>query len=465
MKLSTILMLAFVTLTLISTAGFYTSFRQSENIAIEIVQKDAIVLAMEIADKIDQFIYHHIENFKTYSKYRLLRQEIMRSNEEFEHMQSREASIALQDEAWKNAPKDNITSLMKDLLDNDLSKELKGRKDFLEKEHGHAIYGEIFVTNKYGVIVGLTGRTSDYLQSDEEWWQKTMKEGLFIKDIGYDESAGIYAVNLHLRIDNESGEPIGVLKAVLSIDEIINMLEDIGNVEEHKIEGRYFWVISEEGVLIVSTDPRAFFTTEKPEQFSSLKDTELFRGLTEERGIMTIAGHEDGGEEERLAYSRTTGYMEFKSLRWIIIVENKGNVFFEAINALETRTGIIALCVIILSIIVGIATARIVSNNLKKITFAVDEISKGNFYINLQKGGIEEVNALIDSMSRIMITLKISVLRTKGVEQEEKSPEISGKEATDKIKSSGDKTGDTALEYPLTQLKKSVKKTLAKKRR
>ena len=85
------------------------------------------------------------------------------------------------------------------------------------------IFAELFVTNRYGANVAQTHRTSDYRQGDERWWQEAMKRGLFVSDVGFDESAGIYSVDICLRVQDQQGEPLGVLKAVMNIQEIIEL--------------------------------------------------------------------------------------------------------------------------------------------------------------------------------------------------------------------------------------------------
>ena len=79
-------------------------------------------------------------------------------------------------------------------------------------------YAEIFITNQYGVNVIQSHKTSDYIQNDEKWWQKAKQNGLYLSEGGYDESADVYASDIAIKILNDDGEFIGVLKAVINLE-------------------------------------------------------------------------------------------------------------------------------------------------------------------------------------------------------------------------------------------------------
>src|SRR5215213_9096507 len=51
---------------------------------------------------------------------------------------------------------------------------------------------EVFITDKYGALVGASNRTSDYNQADEEWWQVAWNEGkggVYLGEPALDESS------------------------------------------------------------------------------------------------------------------------------------------------------------------------------------------------------------------------------------------------------------------------------------
>jgi hypothetical protein len=93
--------------------------------------------------------------------------------------------------------------------------------DFQEAHDG---FPEIFVTDARGLVVAATNRTSDYLQSDEDWWKATYEHGRGrsrFGEIEYDESAYSESIPLYVPVvDPGTHEAIGVLKAVCDITAI-----------------------------------------------------------------------------------------------------------------------------------------------------------------------------------------------------------------------------------------------------
>ena len=57
-------------------------------------------------------------------------------------------------------------------------------------------FGEVFFTDANGYNAALTNLTSDFVQSDEDWWQDAWANGLSISDVEFDESSGIFSVDV-----------------------------------------------------------------------------------------------------------------------------------------------------------------------------------------------------------------------------------------------------------------------------
>lgn len=88
----------------------------------------------------------------------------------------------------------------------------------------HTGFKEIFVADGFGLNVGQTGKTSDYYQADEAWWQNSYNEGIgnvLHGKIEFDESSQSEAISLYVPIiDPASSKAIGVLKGVLDLSAI-----------------------------------------------------------------------------------------------------------------------------------------------------------------------------------------------------------------------------------------------------
>ncbi len=97
---------------------------------------------------------------------------------------------------------------------------LRSIMDVDQKSESQFKYVEIFVTNQYGANVAQSHKTSDFRQDDEMWWQKAKQNGIFLSEGGYDESAGVYASDIAIKILDKNGNFIGVPKAVVNIESI-----------------------------------------------------------------------------------------------------------------------------------------------------------------------------------------------------------------------------------------------------
>ena len=79
---------------------------------------------------------------------------------------------------------------------------------------------ELLVTDIQGCLVAASGRTTDFHQADEAWWQGAYAGGegsIHIPPAQYDESAGVWSVSICIPLSSKDEEIIGVAKAVLDL--------------------------------------------------------------------------------------------------------------------------------------------------------------------------------------------------------------------------------------------------------
>ncbi|OGU01652.1 MAG: hypothetical protein A2085_06675 [Gemmatimonadetes bacterium GWC2_71_10] len=78
-------------------------------------------------------------------------------------------------------------------------------------------FAEIFVTESHGYTVAGSRRTSDFVQSDEVWWQRAARGEPWRSDPLYDSSAAAVAVEFALPVGGDARLGLGVLKAAFSV--------------------------------------------------------------------------------------------------------------------------------------------------------------------------------------------------------------------------------------------------------
>ena len=149
-----------------------------------------------------------------------IQQALIESNVVFTATDYPEELIRQVDELWESSDPDVPDSIAFNLIHNSASDVLRSIMDIDQKSDSQFKYAEIFITNQYGANVAQSHKTTDFRQDDELWWQKAKQNGLFLSEGGFDESAGVYASDIAIKILDEDGNFIGVLKAVVNIESI-----------------------------------------------------------------------------------------------------------------------------------------------------------------------------------------------------------------------------------------------------
>lgn len=92
-------------------------------------------------------------------------------------------------------------------------------------------FREILLTDRYGRLVAATGKPTDYFQADEEWWRIAFLEGQgqrYLSDIHYDDSAGVYSLDIALPLRAEpGGEVIGIVKAIVDSHAELRLVDNL----------------------------------------------------------------------------------------------------------------------------------------------------------------------------------------------------------------------------------------------
>lgn len=115
------------------------------------------------------------------------------------------AKIKERDKIWSSTS--GLDGFMKDMLANSCSKYLKS----LRTESPYII--ESFVMDNQGANVGLSNKTSDYWQGDEDKFIECYNNGngkIFIGKVNFDESSQAYIVQVSLPVLNK-GITIGAV--------------------------------------------------------------------------------------------------------------------------------------------------------------------------------------------------------------------------------------------------------------
>ena len=404
MKIRQKLVLGFMTVTaLIGVAG-YVSLYTSQKALQKSIGENSVSLSAEILDNIDRDIYNRIALLRVYAKDLAKSEELIRSNEEFSRLENIRDFIYARNKEWTSVSKETITPFMQDLIDNWLSKELRRGlelKDFYKSKFGYRLFGEIFVTNIYGANIAQTQKTTDYYQADELWWRQARKFGLYIGDVEYDKSAGVYSTDIAVRIDDEKGNFMGVIKAISNIEDmiiVVRALEPSGIPGEAKT--REFKLVDKDGRLIYSTEEFKFLEKLPINLLSE------FKKESSHRAYFIAEGDKPGEGEELFAHARSRGYKDFMGLGWILIVEHETKEIFAPVTRLKYTLLIIFLGAVVFALLIGLTLSHSISRPIIKLKNATLAITRGKLDAKVDISSKDEIGVLATSFNKMSASLK-----------------------------------------------------------
>lgn len=150
----------------------------------------------------------------TLSSSPLIREALFRSNDEYSSMPGPERveKIDQLNRQWKESDLDD--SLVLDRMTSPVAEYLKRQQVLFPDE-----YGEIFLTNRYGVMIATTGKLTTLAHRSKYWWQACYYKGkgrVFLDDRGFDMSVKGYVLGVVIPIRYE-GSIIGILKCNVNI--------------------------------------------------------------------------------------------------------------------------------------------------------------------------------------------------------------------------------------------------------
>ena len=289
-------------------------------------------------------------------------------------------------------------------------------------------FTEIFFTDRNGFNVAFTNKTSDFVQSDETWWKETWSRGIFVGEISFDASAGVYSVDIAVRIADDTQQPCGVLKAVLDIKSV----QTIANRGAGQINDGKIYIFNEKGYLIADTQ-----SGHDAAEIMTDDGNLVYRKWAPALAVIHKKGGSGGymmSEKNRdgvavalgYGFSQSDRYKELKQFHgfdWKILVEQPEISAYAVLDALKqlngklTRTrdyslmfGVGLLCLSMLScIIVAVVTAGRIAHPISKLAQSSEQVQQGNLDVDINCDQNNEIGMLAHAFKNMVGSLKKTV--------------------------------------------------------
>lgn len=280
-------------------------------------------------------------------------------------------------------------------------------------------FNEIFFTDAHGYAVAHTNMTSDFVQSDEDWWQTSYQNGIYVSPIEYDESSGIWSTALSPRIfDPKTNEPLGVMKAVLNV----NLIQQIADQSVAQNPGSEIMVITHEGLLIAETashhDPKRIMNPDV-NIFDNGEETQTFSSdqtsgyLLEENLVEAFA--QTAGTD---FYQTIPGFTGFD---WVVIVQLPKEKAYAPLASLETTVSdlnatrqsmtftIILVMVLTLasSVVLAFWLANSITHPISHLSEVAKKISMGETNMRVDITSKDEIGELAATFNRMLSAIRV----------------------------------------------------------
>jgi PAS domain S-box-containing protein len=412
MRIGHKLTLGFIGLALLMAGLGYFALRASRTTLEEAIGKNSADLAEQILDKISRNIYRRVEEIQVLATDELAQKYLLLSNAQFENMSDPNGYIKQIDRDWANGAD---LPIIGKLTHNELARELQSRQKFYQNKYGYPLLAEILVTNRYGANAAQTGRTTDYYQADEEWWQIAKRDGLFVSNITYDESSRVFSTETAIRINDANGNFLGVIKAVPNIKETINIVNEAKLAAEYKTTQLH--LINKNGKIIYSTKGYGFLADVNNQLVPRCVDPDRLGHKC------YIIGEKTGEKGLLFAHAHSDGYKDFKGLGWTLVTEASTAEIFAPIVSLRDTMLLVGLIVMCLALLASSITYRSIVVPIAELQKATIQIASGNLDTNLTKPGFGEIGQLANSFQRMAQRLKKTI--------EDLNDEIDGRKKTE----------------------------------
>ena len=302
---------------------------------------------------------------------------------------------------------------------------------------------EIIITERFGMNVGYSQRTSDFVQKGEFWWDNArsyrQNDGQFIGQLQYDDSVGTRQFSVTQLITNpKTNEFSGVMRIGLptsSLETVERTLEHSGilatgevqvlNTDSNQVflsvgtEGRRTETSTNGGVAVESFAAAMIENLEGDEatvqenlrsigdsyDLEAIAITQHLHSDEEQQSDSTTQAHEE--EEAILQASFTYQGRRYKlatvpDTNWVAISSVDESVLASAGNELITVFSLVGALLSIGAVGVALLLARQFSSPLINVSESAQKAAAGDLSARAQPQGTVETQALAESYNNLV---------------------------------------------------------------
>jgi methyl-accepting chemotaxis protein len=297
-----------------------------------------------------------------------------------------DANLQKLDREWKAAEKGDI--LVFSRLNSTAAAELiKYSKIFSDNV-------EVFVTDKYGGLVAATNRTSDYVQSDEDWWQAAWSDSKGATYIGQpenDQSSASFAIAIATPIyDTKSDQIIGILRTTYRLDNLIKTVESVHLGDTGRAQ-----LLLPGGQLITADSKTVPVNPQLGEQLLAAAAAGYSEvTVNDTPSLISLAPVATINQDALIA-----------RLGWLVFMQQSRDESLATVAATQQTIFLTSLGALALSGLLALVVAQLISAPIARLTTAASAIASGDLSRRLGMRRRDEIGMLaanFDSMAEAL---------------------------------------------------------------
>ncbi|MDP3695083.1 MAG: HAMP domain-containing protein, partial [Desulfocapsaceae bacterium] len=264
---------------------------------------------------------------------------------------------------------------------------------FFEMEYGQLFYQKVTVYNRFGFLVGEAGDTQTaFNEQHEEWWDEVAKEGIHVcMDSSTEEGKNGYIVLIAVRISNQDGEFIGVIKALVPLITIIRPTE----ADFKQYQTTTLRIMDTAGHLLYASTPFAIGTNLSSEPF--------FAQIQGKAGY--FPSRSSSGQETLLGYINTSKDAHIRNFPWIVVLEHDSREILAGVRTLEDKI-YLAIALALFSVVIMLFIMnRNVTRPLRVLRDGANRVADGKLDIQLPVSSSDEIGHLAEAFNQMTTKL------------------------------------------------------------
>ncbi len=353
----------------------------------------------EILKDAEREVSSKVDIFREYSRNSTLKDALLKSNEEHSRAGDALKYLSKRDSLWRSLKEPAAQTFRNAILRNDISRQLSEKTAYYAKRYGHELINSVVVTNKYGALVGQTDKTSEFRHDTNKWWLDVRSQGSQVKLHDRADQGTIDSFDIGIRIDDHSGNFIGAMRVIMSMQEVIEIVKgmqaayDVKHPKQHE-DHDHVHNYDEMEIQLITRAGQMIYTNAKPHDHGEGTSHDLTPNSNELEQI--IAGTTESMEIDNTLciHIHSEGLGPLRGLAWLLITHHDKERIYAPVKTLRNRLISFTLAIGIFAVIMGFFMSSRITKPVEKLRAAAEKIGRGDLDTEINITSNDEVGRL-----------------------------------------------------------------------